>query len=151
MSPVLMLLAVALLVAHPSGPDEDPRAIVRSALRAVEGDSVAALRARWEARLWRDSTDRPAVLGLATLARLTYDYPTADRLYRKLLGAARPDRYTPFAQLGLAWGRDAQGLSNDADSAFVRSRAKSETARPRAKRCSGSRSDVRAPKGCASR
>jgi CHAT domain-containing protein len=122
-SMMLVLLAVALAVVRPPGPGDDPRVIIRSGLRAVEGDSVATLRARWEARLRRDSTDRGAALGLATLARLTYDYPTADRFYRTLLAAARPDRYTPFAQLGLAWGRDAQGFSNSADSGFVRARA----------------------------
>jgi hypothetical protein len=47
-----------------------------------------------------DSTDRGALLGLATLARLTYDYPTAERLYGSLVAAARPDRYAAFARLG---------------------------------------------------
>jgi CHAT domain-containing protein len=124
MSAVLVLLAVALVVAHPPAPNDDPRVIVRSGLRAVEGDSVVSVRARWEAQLRRDSTDRAAVLGLATLARLTYDYPTADRLYQRLLVAARPDRYAAYGQLGLAWARDAQGLSNDADSVFVRARTR---------------------------
>ena len=122
MSVRLMLLAVSLVVARPAGPQDDPRVIVRSALHAVEGDSVATVRARWETRLRKDSTDRGALLGVATLARLTYDYPAAERLYRSLVAGARPDRYTAFAQLGLAWGRDAQGFSNDADTAFVRAR-----------------------------
>src|SRR5262245_12284053 len=119
---VLVLLAVTSVVSRQPRLGDDPRVIVRSGLHAVEGDSVIAVRTRWEARMRRDSADRGAALGLATLARLTYDYTTAERLYRKLLAAARPDRYTAFAQLGLAWGRDAQGFSNEADSSFVRAR-----------------------------
>ena len=43
---------------------EDPRTVVRSALRSVEGDSAPALRARWMARLQADPSDRLAILGL---------------------------------------------------------------------------------------
>ena len=69
----------ALVVARPSVHDDDPRVIILSGLHAVEGDSVTTVGARWEARLRRDSTDRGALFGLATLARLTYHYPTAER------------------------------------------------------------------------
>lgn len=120
---LLVLLATALGTTRPVGPDDDPRVIVRRALSAVEGDSVVAVRAQWDARLRRDSTDRGAALGLATLARLTYDYPTAERLYRVLVTAGRPDRYTAFAELGIAWARDTQGFSNDADAGFSQARA----------------------------
>ena len=129
---LLVLLPVALGITRPAGPPDDPRDIVRRGLSAVEGDSVVAVRARWEARLRRDSTDRGAALGLATLARLTYDYPTAERLYRALVAAGRPDRYTAFAELGMAWARDTQGFSNDADSGFVRARAVAREAADRA-------------------
>ena len=120
---LLVLFAAALGTTRPVGPNDDPRVIVRRALRAVEGDSVVAVRAPWEARLRRDSTDQGALLGLATLARLTYDYPTADRLYRVLVAASRLDRYTAFAELGMAWARDTQGFSNDAGAGFARGRA----------------------------
>jgi len=122
MSAVLVLLAVSFVVARQPGPGDDPRVIVRNGLRAVEGDSVTAVRARWEARLRKDSTDRAALLGLATLARLTYDYPTAERLYKSLVAPARPDRYVVFARLGMAWKRDAQGFANDAGTEFDRAR-----------------------------
>ncbi|HEU5039290.1 MAG TPA: hypothetical protein VFT84_00615, partial [Gemmatimonadales bacterium] len=57
-----------------------PRAVVQTAERAVSDDSVDVVRPRWEALLRRDSTDRVALLGLASLARLTYDFATAQRL-----------------------------------------------------------------------
>ncbi len=52
----------------PAGALDDPRAVVREATRAVENDGAAGLRALWQARLVRDSTDRAALLGLATLS-----------------------------------------------------------------------------------
>ena len=122
MSPVLMLLAVALVVAHPSGPDEDPRVIIRSGLRAVEGDSVTTLRARWEARLRRDSTDGAP----RSASRRSPGSPTTIPPPSASTGHSSPPRDRTayaFAQLGLAWGRDARDSSNDADSGFVRARA----------------------------
>src|SRR5262249_13584679 len=52
----------------------------------------------------RDSTDRPALLGLATLERLTNDDSTAERHYRRMLqvNPARDDPYSVYARLGLA-------------------------------------------------
>lgn len=123
MPAVLALFAVVLVLSRQPASGDDPRVIVRNGLRAVEGDSVTAVRARWEARLRKDSTDRAALLGLATLARLTYDYPTAERLYRSLVATARLDRYVTFARLGMAWKRDAQGFANDAGAEFERARA----------------------------
>jgi hypothetical protein len=72
---------------------DDPRSVVRQATRAVERDSIGYLAARWETRLRHDASDGAAAIGLATIARLTYDYPTAERLYRRLYTAdsARPD------------------------------------------------------------
>ena len=60
---------VLALGAPPAGPSDDPRAVVRHATRAVERDSVTAARRRWAARLARDTADRAAALGLATLER----------------------------------------------------------------------------------
>jgi len=103
--------------------DDEPRAVIRAAARAVQGDSAAALRARWASRLARDSADRAAALGLATLARLTYDYPLAERLYRKLLAdSLRPDRYAPVARLGLARQLEGRGFSVQARPHFARAR-----------------------------
>ena len=115
------LLAVALSAlsttvpsTHGSQAPEGPRAVVRSAGAAVRGDSAARLRARWQTRLARDSSDRAAALGLATLARLTYDYPLAERLYSRLItGAGRADPYAVYARLGVAQGYDEYGSMTD--------------------------------------
>ncbi len=112
---------VAILSILHSGPLEDPRKIVRAATRAVEGDSAAALGARWTARLKDDSTDTAALLGLATIARLSYRYDDAIRLYSRLL--ARPggqrDRSTAWARLGLAISARGRGDNARADSLFA--------------------------------
>ena len=106
-------LAVQSPAARGAAHSDDPPAVVRAATLAVEGDSAAALRARWAGRRAADSLDRAATLGLATLARLTYDYPAADRLYRALttIDSTRPDRFAAYARLGRAWGLDDQGWS----------------------------------------
>ncbi len=96
--PIAFLVAGWLLAQ--AGP-ADPRAVVRQALHAVEADSVAPLEARWHAALARDSADRAAVLGLASLARLRYDYTAAEALYARLTtesGAVDP--WTVWALLG---------------------------------------------------
>ena len=97
---------------------EDPRAIVRSAALAIRGDSSATVSARWTARLRRDSTDHAAALGLATFARLTYDFDDADARYRRIFGAdsarvATPDRYAAYARIGLGLGMESRGISGD--------------------------------------
>jgi CHAT domain len=109
---------------RPSAPAE-PRAIVRQALRAVEGDSAPALAAQWTARLDSQPGDRVAALGLATIARLQYRYEEADRRYSDLASApghAR-DAVTTYALLGHAWGLDLRGLAPRADTAFTRARS----------------------------
>ncbi len=97
-----------------------------TATRAIEGDSVAAWESRWKTRLGQDSTDRAALFGLATLNRLRYAYPDAERLYhRVLLGqdSLAADPLGAYALLGLAQGLDAQGLSEKAKAALERARA----------------------------
>jgi CHAT domain-containing protein/tetratricopeptide (TPR) repeat protein len=114
----LLLVALATSSAAPS---PDPRTVVRAATRAAEtsDDSVRALAARWTARRARDAGDRAAQLGLATLARLRYDYPTAERGYGALLAGA-PDGYAVYAQLGLAEGLEGRGFARDAAAGFER-------------------------------
>src|SRR5215213_137915 len=75
-------LLVLLLAARAD--DGDPRAVARTALRAVEGDSAARVAERWEARLRVAPGDAAATLGLATLDRLQYDYAGAERRYDAL-------------------------------------------------------------------
>jgi CHAT domain-containing protein/tetratricopeptide (TPR) repeat protein len=117
-------LTCCLLLA---GPDtlEAPVAQVAAAVRAVEADSAETLASRWKARLSRDSTDRSALFGLATLDRLRYAYPAAEQLYRRVLGrdSAGYDALAAYAWLGLAQGFDAQGLNAPATAALEKARA----------------------------
>jgi CHAT domain-containing protein/tetratricopeptide (TPR) repeat protein len=103
---------------------EDPRVIVRQATLAVEGDSVAQFRKRWDARVRRNADDRAALLVQATLARLTYDYTNADKLYKQLLrdDSARVDRYAAFARLGFAQGLALRGYRSESEIQYERAR-----------------------------
>lgn len=137
MVPLLCTVAIAQLLAVTSTParaPDDPRAIVREATRAVENDGAAELRALWQARLVRDSTDRGALLGLATLSRLTYDYPNAEALYRRLSGptSSPADGFAIYARLGQAWALEERGFSNDAETEFEAARKAAQAARDRA-------------------
>jgi tetratricopeptide (TPR) repeat protein len=91
--------------AWPQSEAATARRIVREATSAVEADSVRPVRARWEQQLAK-SGERAAILGLATLDRLTYNYPGADRRYRALLpGSAEPaDPIGVHAALGMGQG-----------------------------------------------
>jgi CHAT domain-containing protein/tetratricopeptide (TPR) repeat protein len=99
---LLLLAATQIGVADPVA--QPPRQVMRLARYVVEGDSAPAVGERWAERLARDSTDRAALLGLATMARLTADEATAEGLYRRLLRVApgRDDPYGIYARLGLA-------------------------------------------------
>lgn len=127
MTRTLVLLGLALAVAdgatRAAQSIEDPRAVVRSALRAVEGDSAPALRARWTARLAADPADRAATLGLATLDRLTYDYPSAERRYAALYrDSSAADRFTAYARLGAGQALDTRGHLTEAGDQLDRAR-----------------------------
>jgi hypothetical protein len=82
----------------------DPRGVVRTAVRAVEGDSVSQVTTRWEGAA--------ATLGLATIARLTYHYALADSLYAALGGV--------YADLGRGWEGVDRDIVPVAESAFAR-------------------------------
>lgn len=114
LTPLLLLLLTAQV------PD-DPRTVLREARVAFEGGSAARVGEPWSARFARDSTDRAAILGLATLARLAYDDDAADGLYRRLV-AEPPDRFALYGMLGLARGLyDADRLA-ETDSMLTRAR-----------------------------
>ena len=132
-APLLPLAFAAALLAPPDT-GRTPRAIVRQAVLAVEGDSVPAVRARWSARLRGDSTDRAALLGSATLARLGYDYSRAERLYSRLFAgdSLSPDVYAAYARLGLAWSLEERGRSDAAGDEFARARGTARAAGDRA-------------------
>src|SRR5690348_2005238 len=123
MLPLLCSFALAQLTVASSalaGAPEEPRTIVREATRAVENDGAAELRARCQARLDRDPADRGALLGLATLSRLTYDYPDAEARYRRLSdpAPAPADGFATYARLGEAWALEERGFSNGAEAEF---------------------------------
>lgn len=103
--------AVALLTLLGAPPQADSlRAATLTALAAVEGDSVAPVRARWEA-------NRSSPLGLAFLALLTYDFADADRRFGALERAAGADSaIAAHARLGLARSALSRGNSAEADS-----------------------------------
>ncbi len=116
------LLATAARAAVGQAPD-DPRALTRAALRAVEGDSGAALRAQWAARLGSRADDRAAELGLATLDRLEYDYTSADGRYARLSAdTASTDLYAIYALIGAGQGLDTRGHLSEAGERLGRAR-----------------------------
>jgi tetratricopeptide (TPR) repeat protein len=121
-----LILGVALAsVAGPGAAQapDDPRTVARLALRAVEGDTAAALRARWSARLGDRPDDRSAALGIATLDRLEYDYAAADRGYDALAGHAdSTDRYGVYALIGEGQGLDTRGHLAEAGARLGRAR-----------------------------
>lgn len=81
---------------------EVSRQRVFDAISAVQQGASAAPKARWERDLRTRRSDRLAVLGLATVARLTYRYPESDRLYASLVppASAVPDAVARQAMLG---------------------------------------------------
>jgi tetratricopeptide (TPR) repeat protein len=94
------------------------RDVVRTAERALADDSAAAVTARWLGAIRKDSTDRAAVLGLASLARLTYDFAAAERLFAGMLARSgpTPDEWSVQARLGLYRVALGQGDYRQADS-----------------------------------
>ncbi len=137
MLPLLCTLAIAQTLAvtsTPAGALDDPRAVVREATRAIENDGGAGLRGLWQERLARDSTNRGAFLGLATLSRLTYDYPNAEALYRRLSDptSSPADGFAIYARLGQAWALEERGFSNGAEAEFEAVRKAAHAARDRA-------------------
>lgn len=118
---VSLALLLLLQAAQP-----EPRAILVEATRAVEGDSVPAVSARWTARLSRSPADRSAQLGLATLELLAYHHAAALSRYATLLATGPADQFTTYALLGSG---DALRTHSSLDSAASRYRRALATAR----------------------
>ncbi len=108
---VLAILILGLGTAAAAQTPDEPGTIVFATERAVADDSAQVASTRWQAALARDSSDRAALLGLATLARMTYDFPTAERLLKRLLNrrSGTPDRWQVQARLGMYRVAFAQG------------------------------------------
>ncbi|MGH7751510.1 MAG: hypothetical protein ACREN5_01735, partial [Gemmatimonadales bacterium] len=124
-----MVIPLALALALQQAPArEDPARVIWIATRAVEGDSAARVSAHWSTRLRRDSTDRAAELGLATIARLTYQFSLAERRYAHLVPAAptTADGYLLYARLGQAEMHRANARFQQAGDAFARAAVDAE-------------------------
>src|SRR4051812_21512405 len=104
--PVTLALAALLLVQAAVTVDR-PADVVRQATRAVEMDSAAAAASGWRTALLRDPTTPRALLALATIERLTYDYAAADRHYATLTAPSPsiPAAFAAWATLGMAESR----------------------------------------------
>jgi CHAT domain-containing protein/tetratricopeptide (TPR) repeat protein len=114
----LAALAVAVSTAFAQQGDTLPETVLRSAERALEDDSLETVTARWRAALERDSTDPAATLGLAAVARQTYDFERADSLLSGLLARSgtRVDGWTVRARLGIYRVANSRGEVIRADS-----------------------------------
>ena len=118
----LAALAAAAPIAAAQQGDTLPELILRSAEHALQDDSLETVTARWRAALARDSTDPAATLGLATVARQTYDFERADSLLNRLLArsGARVDGWTVRARLGIYRVANARGEIKRGDSLLRR-------------------------------
>ncbi|MGQ0649578.1 MAG: CHAT domain-containing protein [Gemmatimonadaceae bacterium] len=116
MHPSTYALAIALLS---QGPTRTPQArdIVRQAEEAVHRHSVASAESRWRAALRAHAADRAALLGAATLARLTYRYPSADSLIR-ILRQGPADQYSVWAAVVVAQSWRERARDDSASSWF---------------------------------
>jgi CHAT domain-containing protein len=98
----------------------DARAVVHQARHAFDVDSTAPLADQWNRAVARDSGDRLAQLGLASLAWLTSRDTEANRRYQQLTRTTgkRPDAVNVYAELGLATVLMAEASPRAADSAY---------------------------------
>jgi hypothetical protein len=104
MQSLLLAGAVCAVLASPvAAVQGGARDVVWTAERALADDSAAVVTARWLEAVRQDSTDRVAVLGLASLARLTYDFAAAERLFAGMVARSgpTPDEWSVQARLGL--------------------------------------------------
>ena len=117
---LVRLLLAAALTASPLVA-QDPRQVVRTAVLAVEGDSAGLVSQRWSARLATDTADPEALLGLATVAQLTYRFDLARRLTAPLRSptGAGSNAWAVYASLLDARALAAQSRFAQADSLFV--------------------------------
>ena len=113
---LFLIVAIVLLTAsRRQDPGKDPRAVVEAATAAVRDSTDARLRAQWQAALNRPAARREALLGLATIERLTFDYDAAEQHYRELFApaGAQRDGYDVQARIGLGFARETQGKGGE--------------------------------------
>jgi CHAT domain-containing protein/tetratricopeptide (TPR) repeat protein len=119
---ILSVGAVLAVLAAPAAAQGSAREVVETAERALADDSSATVTARWIEAIKRDSTDRAATLGLASLARLQYDFPTAQRQFAAMLArsGSTVDQWSIQATIGLYRVALAEGNYRLADSLLTR-------------------------------
>lgn len=126
----MMSLAFVLLVLWPQAPGlSGASATTRDAQQAIARGNEARLERGWRAALTRNAADRSALLGLATIARLRYQYEVADSLYAGVLQhrSTVGDSYTAAARLGMAHWRSLGTDIRRADSLFTLAHAEAMT------------------------
>ena len=134
---LLPLMVAQLLIASRSASASsatDPRRdeawrIMRQARHAVYTGTDAPLQREWIAAAHRNRNDRRALLGLAELARLHYQYASADSLYR-LASAVPPvdSDYIAASSIGMAATRALGSAPDSAIGLFERARAAARAA-----------------------
>lgn len=109
-SGALILLMLIVVSGRPGLAQDanDAHAITVQALRAVEGDSVPNVAARWADQLRHDPANRAATLGLATIGWLTYDLPLGEQYYQRIIATNASDRFSVYARLGRARSLDSR-------------------------------------------
>ena len=115
--PALVALAASAALQQSPLP-RTPQAVIVAAERAVTAKRAGTVRADWLARLRRDPTNRLARLGVASFARLAYDYRSADSLLAPLLArpGTRADSIAAWARMEGALAAGQQWRVRDADS-----------------------------------
>jgi hypothetical protein len=109
---LVILFLLSALTGVQAGQGESPREIARVAQRAFEHDSAGPIASSWAARLSRDSSDRAAALGLATLAALRHDSLEAHEAYRRLITSLpSSDPYRIQALIGLGTASSGKSRS----------------------------------------
>lgn len=123
-SSVFPALLAAILGLHGLQTESTPREVVRVATLAVEGDSVEAVRTRWETLAASPASSRPALLGLAILAQLNYEPARADSLFTRLLPTpdARPDAVAAMARLRIALAARGRGSLPESERLLAQAR-----------------------------
>jgi len=111
-----LLAGLCLLIAASRAHAQDPAQTVRRGERAVQDDSAAAVTTRWRDALARDSADLDAGLGLATVARQSYEFERAELLLNQVLASDSAGRWGLYARLGLYRVANATGDARRADS-----------------------------------
>ena len=125
MSPSRRALVVPVLVGtiasatlQQSSLPRTPEAVIQAAEQAVTARRAASVRQDWLGRLRRDPSNRLARLGVASFARLAYDYAAADSLISPLLARqeGRPDSVAAWARIETAVAAGQQWRAREADS-----------------------------------